>query len=88
MNANRADPLSPLTVPGSEDYGRAATDNVGVTGYQVYSDGALVASPTSTSVAITGLSASTLYAFTVAAFDAAGNASAQAAPLPVTTRGP
>src|SRR5439155_12444226 len=66
----------------------AATDNVGVTGYRVYRDGALVASPTSTSVAITELSASTLYAFTVAALNAAGNASAQSAPVSATTPAP
>jgi chitodextrinase len=65
----------------------AATDNVGVTGYRVY-NGTLVASPTSTSVLITGLSAGTLYAFTVAALDAAGNASAQSAPVSVTTPAP
>jgi chitodextrinase len=63
----------------------AATDNVGVTGYRVYRDGALVASPSSTSASIDGLAASTLYAFTVAAVDAAGNASAPSAPLSVTT---
>jgi chitodextrinase len=65
----------------------AATDNVGVTGYRVY-NGTLIASPTGTSVSITGLSASTPYAFTVAALDAAGNASAQSAPLSVTTPAP
>jgi chitodextrinase len=63
----------------------AATDNVGVSGYRVYRDGALVASPAGTTATITGLSASTVYAFTVAALDAAGNASAQSAPLSVTT---
>src|SRR6267378_3099509 len=66
----------------------AATDNIGVTGYRVYRDGTLVASPTSTSVSIAGLSASTLYAFTVSALDAAGNASAQSAPLSATTPAP
>src|SRR5439155_21394131 len=55
----------------------ASTDNVGVTGYRVYRDGALVASAAGTSISITGLSASTLYAFTASALDAAGNASAQ-----------
>ncbi len=64
----------------------AATDNVGVTGYRVYRDGTLVASPATTSVSITGLSASTTYSFTVAAVDAAGNVSAQSAPLSVTTQ--
>src|SRR5213596_2001899 len=63
----------------------SATDNVGVTGYRVYRDGTLVASPSGTSVSITGLSAGTLYSFTVSAFDAAGNVSAPSAALPVTT---
>src|SRR5207237_8387726 len=62
-----------------------ATDNVGVTGYRVYRDGTLVASPGGTSVSITGLLASVLYSFTVSAVDAAGNASASSAPLSVTT---
>src|SRR6266478_6562951 len=62
-----------------------ATDNVGVTGYRVYRDGTLVASPSGTSVSITGLLAGTLYSFTVSAFDAAGNVSAPSAALPVTT---
>src|SRR5204863_536151 len=62
-----------------------ATDNVGVTGYRVYRDGTLVASPSGTLVSITGLSAGTPYSFTVSAFDAAGNVSAPSAPLSVTT---
>src|SRR5204863_3821131 len=62
-----------------------ASDNVGVTGYRVYRDGTLVASPGGTSVSITGLLASVLYSFAVSAVDAAGNASASSAPLSVTT---
>src|SRR5438552_4421086 len=65
-----------------------ATDNVGVTGYRVYRNGTLAASPTGTSVSITGLSASTTYSFTVSAFDAAGNTSALSAPLSATTAAP
>src|SRR5437773_447286 len=64
-----------------------ATDNVGVTGYRVYRDGTLVSSSTGTSVSITGLSAGTTYSFTVAAVDAAGNASVLSAPLSATTPG-
>jgi len=63
----------------------AAADNVAVAGYRVYRNGILAASPASTSVAITGLAANTQYSFTVSAFDAAGNASPQSAPLVVTT---
>src|SRR3989441_11975157 len=62
-----------------------ATDNVGVTGYRVYRNGTLAASPGGTSASITGLSASTPYSFTVLAFDAAGNVSVLSAALSVTT---
>ena len=57
----------------------AATDNVGVTGYDVYQDGTKVnASPlTGTTLAVTGLTAGTAYAFSVRAADAAGNQSAE-----------
>jgi PKD repeat protein len=63
----------------------ASTDDVGVTGYRVYRDATLVASPTGTSASVTGLSGGVLYSFSVAAVDAAGNASAQSAPVLVTT---
>jgi hypothetical protein len=63
----------------------ASTDDIGVTGYRVYRDATLVASPTGTSASVTGLSGGVLYAFSVAALDAAGNASAQSAPMLVTT---
>jgi len=52
-----------------------STDNVGVTGYDVYQDGSLVSSLTGTSTTISGLAASTTYAFKVLAKDAAGNVS-------------
>ncbi|MEV4611282.1 glycoside hydrolase family 6 protein [Kitasatospora sp. NPDC049258] len=62
-----------------------ATDNVGVTGYDVYRGGALVGSTTATSYADSGLAASTSYSYTVRARDAAGNASALSAALVVGT---
>ena len=61
-----------------------STDDVGVTGYRVYRNGTLVASPNGTSVSITGLSVGVPYSFTVSALDVAGNVSALSAPLSVT----
>ncbi|MFD5560030.1 glycoside hydrolase family 6 protein [Kitasatospora griseola] len=63
----------------------AATDNVGVTGYDVYRGGALVGSTASTSYTDTGLTASTAYSYTVKARDAAGNVSPASAALVATT---
>jgi chitodextrinase len=62
----------------------ASTDNIGVAGYRVYRDGVLAVSSAGTSVQLTGLAAATLYSFTVAAFDLAGNTSAPSAALPLT----
>ncbi|MBC8883786.1 fibronectin type III domain-containing protein [Flavobacterium piscinae] len=48
-----------------------ATDNVGVTGYDVYRGGVLIGSTTTaTTFAVTGLTPSTTYAFNVRAKDA------------------
>jgi len=55
--------------------------------YKVFQNGAPVATPTGTSAAITGLTANTSYAFSVAAVDAAGT-SAASAPITVTTTTP
>jgi chitodextrinase len=55
----------------------ASTDNVGVTGYDVYRDGSFVASTGATSYSFGGLSCGTSYAFGVEAVDAAGNRSAR-----------
>ena len=56
----------------------ASTDNVGVVGYGVYSNGKLVASPTSTGYVLSGLSCGTSYTVAVDADDAAGHRSSQA----------
>ena len=63
----------------------ASTDNVGVTGYHLYRNGTIVASPAGTSVTDTGLTPNTNYSYTVSAFDAASNESAQSAPAASTT---
>ncbi len=63
----------------------ASTDNVGVTGYDVYKNGILLASTTTTSYTVTGLLTATSYAFTVTAKDAAGNVSSASNSVNVTT---
>ena len=63
----------------------ASTDNVGVLGYNIYKDGAFVATTGNLSYSFTGLTASTKYYISVSAYDAAGNESAQSVPLQVTT---
>lgn len=63
----------------------AATDNIGVVAYDVFQDGALIASVSSTNYQVTGLSASTNYSFTVRARDAAGNQSDFSNTVLVTT---
>jgi GH18 family chitinase/chitodextrinase len=63
----------------------ASTDNVAVTGYEVFRGGVSVGTTTSTAFTVTGLTANTGYSFTVKAKDAAGNVSAASAALTVTT---
>jgi chitodextrinase len=63
-----------------------AIDNVGVTGYQVFRDGVLVGTASSAAFVDSGLSASTSYAYTVLALDAAGNRSALSSALAVATK--
>lgn len=53
----------------------ASTDNVGVTGYNVYANGVLKNTVTALNYTITGLAASTNYNIYVTARDAAGNTS-------------
>ncbi|MFD0677997.1 MULTISPECIES: polysaccharide lyase family 7 protein [unclassified Paenibacillus] len=64
----------------------ASTDNVGVTGYNVYRGSTLVGSPSTLSFSDTGLSASTSYSYTVKAKDAAGNLSAASNTASATTQ--
>ncbi len=63
----------------------ASTDNVGVAGYRVYRNGVQVGTTASRTYSDTGLLAATLYSYRVAAYDAAGNVSAQSAAISATT---
>lgn len=67
----------------------ASTDDVGVTGYRVYRDGATEAltTVTTTSHADTSVAPGTTYSYAVLAFDAAGNASALSTSAAATTPG-
>ena len=63
----------------------ASTDNVAVTGYDIYQGTTLKGSATTTSYTVTGLSPLTAYSFSVKAKDAAGNVSASSTAVNVTT---
>jgi hypothetical protein len=65
----------------------AASDNTGVSGYSIYRDGNLLANVPVASLSYTDTSAlpNTSYAYSVAAFDPAGNHSAAGATVQVTT---
>jgi len=63
----------------------ASADNVGVAGYRVFRGGVQIATTSATTFADSGLTPSTTYVYTAAAFDAAGNASAQSAAASGTT---
>lgn len=65
----------------------ASTDNVGVTGYDVYQGTTNIGTVSTTSSNITGLTASTSYTFSVRAKDAAGNVSASSNAVSFTTTG-
>jgi glucosylceramidase len=62
-----------------------STDNVAVTGYDVFRNGTQVGTTGTAGYADTGLNASTSYSYTVKAYDAAGNVSAASAAATVTT---
>ncbi|NEW06523.1 hypothetical protein GK047_10920 [Paenibacillus sp. SYP-B3998] len=64
----------------------ASTDNVGVTGYDVYNGAALASNVTGTTATINGLLPSTAYTFTVKAKDAAGNISSASNQISATTQ--
>ena len=63
----------------------ASNDDTGVAGYRIFRDGAQVGTTSATTYTDVGLSASTGYAYTVAAFDGANNVSAQSSQLIAST---
>lgn len=65
----------------------ASSDNVAVTGYDVYRGATLVGTVAGTGYTDSGLTASTAYSYTVAAYDAAGNVSAKSSAVSATTSG-
>jgi phosphatidylinositol-3-phosphatase len=72
--------------PGSVSVQWAASqDDVGVTGYDVFRNGAKVGTVSGTSFADTSVQPATTYSYTVDAFDAAHNTSAQSSPAPAAT---
>jgi chitodextrinase len=62
-----------------------SADNVRVAGYRVYRNGTLIATTSSTSYTDAYLAKWTMYRYTVAAYDAAGNRSEQSSSVNVTT---
>ncbi|MGG8498128.1 S8 family serine peptidase, partial [Tenacibaculum sp. TC6] len=63
----------------------ASTDNVGVTGYDVYQGSTKISTVTGTTSNVSGLTANTTYSFSVKAKDAAGNESGSSNVVSVTT---
>jgi chitinase len=63
----------------------ASTDNIGVAGYKIFKDGVYEKTVSSPSAVIDKLTENTTYTFTISAFDAANNESAQSAALTAKT---
>ena len=63
----------------------ASTDNIGVTGYQIFEGTTQIATTTEINYTVTGLTANTAYSFTIKAVDAAGNSSDASNSVTVTT---
>ena len=63
----------------------ASSDNVGVTGYEIFLDGSSIGTVAGTSANVTGLVACTSYNFGVRALDAAGNVSGTDSEIGSTT---
>ena len=85
-----ASPAHPLATALSSSSIRltweASSDNVGVAGYDIFRGGVLLVTTLATVYTNTGLSASTLYTYTVKAKDAAGNSSDPSTTANATTQ--
>ncbi|MCK8524124.1 endonuclease [Aquimarina sp. D1M17] len=64
----------------------ASTDNVGVTGYDIYQNNTLLTTVNSTGYAVSGLTPNTSYSYYVRAKDAAGNISNASVIINITTQ--
>ena len=76
---------TPLTSTTIQLTWQASTDNQRVSGYRIYQDGVFLRNATGTETTVGNLSPSTLYTFTIAAFDISGNASAHSAEASAST---
>ena len=95
MAAGTADTTAPIiptgvtsTAPGSTQVTVSwtpSTDNVAVTGYDVYRNGTKIGTAAQPSYTDISLNVSTTYTYAVTAFDAAGSKSAQSSPSIITT---
>ncbi|GAA3415805.1 hypothetical protein GCM10018952_41670 [Streptosporangium vulgare] len=77
--------VSAITATGATLTWTASTDNVGVSGYDVYQGTTKVATATGTSHTLTGLTPATAYTVSVVAKDAAGNSSTASESTTFTT---
>ncbi len=77
--------VSAITATGATLTWTASTDNVGVSGYDVYRGTTKVATATGTSYSLTGLTPETAYTVSVVAKDAAGNSSTASESTAFTT---
>ena len=89
------DPTAPTNLVSSNITGNsvdlswdAATDNIGVTEYEIYQDAGLVGTSSSTTYRAEGLTPLTSYDYFVIAKDAAGNSSVQSNTENITTLAP
>lgn len=64
----------------------ASTDNKGVAGYKIYRDGVPISSQSGTSYSDTGMTEGVIYTYNIAAYDVAGNISAQSSPVTAKTQ--